>query len=577
MTDEPTPQGGLHLSMAFGTRADAAPLRMPADLPFKLVIVGDFGGAAADGRPRDISAEDFAAVIAAIRPRVALEVANHLGGTPAALVVTVPVAAPRDLDPATLAARIPLIAEAGAAVVAARAGQSLAATDRERFAGLLADADGSAAVPRATQHPALPVSAPSAPQPDDGALDRLLDLIDLPDAPSAAAPSNPARAAVSAFIASTGQARAPKAAVPRGGTARIAAQVRAIADHPDWQAREAAWRSLRLLMTARERRPASHLFLCDVARDAVPDLLRSHAFTDALADQPELTAILVLSPYGAAARDLEALGRLAAAADRLATPVIVSLAADFFGTDPAEVAALDAPITLLDGPTFAAWRGLRERDESGFLFAAWNDVLLRAGNDDASALWGPAGVVVAAQVLRSLVRTGWPTEVAGPGAAVGGFDVAECRLRGGRTVAIPVRALATPDLARDLADAGIICLAGRPDHDEVFIVRAAAVHGPAAVTEETRKVFRGFNSLPFRFVSAVLEDALQANRDVFAAASTPEKTADAMRAVLHDMLLPTGAGASATVTAEADDRYEVSIRLGDGIMNGFAFSFEIAL
>lgn len=573
MTDEPTPQGGVHLSMGFGTRA-AAPVRVPADLPFKLVIVGDFGGAGADGPPRDISNDDFAAVVAAIRPTVALEVVNHLGRLPAALAVTVAVTSPRDLDPATLAGRIPLIAEARAAEAAVRAGQPVSEADRERFSLLLAAAETPASASPAVT---LPVSAPSAPQPDDGALDRLLDLVDLPDAPPPVPSNDPARAAISAFIASTAQPRPAAAAAPSRGAALIEAQARAIADHPDWQAREAAWRSLRLLMTARERRNATHLFVCDVARDAVPDFLRSDAFTDALADQPELTAILVLSPFGGAARDLEALGRVAAAADRIATPVVVSLTPDFFGTDPAEVAALDTPAALLETPAFAAWRGLRERDESSFLFAAWNDVLLRGANAEAGALWGGAGTVVAAQVLRSLARTGWPTEVAGPGAAVSGFDVAECRLRGGRTVAIPVRAFATPDLARDLADAGIICLAGRPDRDEVFIVRAAAVHGPAAVTEENRKVFQGFNSLPFRFVSAVLEDVLQANRDIFAAGHSPTAAAEAMRGLLDDMLRTTGAGASATVTAEADDRYEVAVRLGDDIMNGFSFSFEITL
>lgn len=531
MTDEPTPQGGLHLSMAFGTRTDPAAVPMPADLPFKLVIVGDFGGTG-DGRPRDISNDDFPTVLAAIAPVVELEVANHLGANPPAFAVRLPIATPRDLDPATLAGRIPLLAEAAAAAASA---EPVAAADRERFARLFpfADQPSAPAIQPQSSAPAR-TALDDAPQPDDAELDRLLDLVDLPgSAPVQGAGSDPARAAVSAFIASTAQSRPAKPTAPSPGHPLIDAQARAIADHPAWMAREAAWRAVRLLVAARERRPATHLFLCDAPRDTIPDLLRSEAFSDALADQPELTAILILAPYDATIQDLDALARTAAAADRLATPVIVSLAPAFFGRDPAEVAALDAPATLLDGSAFAAWRGLRERDESSFLFAAWNDVLLRGETPDASASWGGAGTIVAAQVLRSLARTGWPTEIAGPGAAIGGFEVAESRLRGGRTVAIPVRAFATPDLARDLADAGIICLAGRPDRDDVFLVRAAAVHGPAAVTDENRKVFQGFNSLPFRFVSAVLEDALQANRDALTAAQSPEACAEAMRALLQ--------------------------------------------
>ncbi|MEP9376531.1 type VI secretion system contractile sheath large subunit [Aquabacter sp. CN5-332] len=580
MANEDKPQGGVRLDMgfgsAFGGERQAAPARSGADIPFRLVVVGDFGGAG-DGRLRDISGDDISSLMAAFGAVAAMEVPNHLGSAPPALAIRLPLAALRDLDPKTLAARIPEIARA----------ERLAAayTDRrseENFEALARD-PALDRVAAELRHATAPLAAPAPKaQPaseDDGSLDRLLGMVDVSNtAPQA----DPAQAAISAFLSSTAKPRQTQAGPTAGVSALLQSQAREVAGHASWLRLEAAWRSLRLIFAARGRHAATRLTLCDVPGEAVADLLQSEQFADALADQPEMTAILVLGAFGRSPQALDALDRIALAADRLSVPTIVSLAPDFLGAAPADIATMDNPRALLEGPGYAAWRGLRGRDESSSLFAAWNDIVLRPAGDGVPTLWGEAGVILAAQILRSLERQGWPTEITGAETALDGLEMVEVDLRGGRRAAIPLRAPVELGVARELGHEGIICLVCRADRDQAWLTRAPAVHGHGAMAEADRKIMEDFSSLPFRFVSRCVEDVLHRNRALFAGARSDGEAAAAMARLLDDVLLTTGQGAAAHVSPSDTDEegrrhFEVSVRLGQSVMGGFSFSFDIAL
>jgi predicted component of type VI protein secretion system len=354
------------------------------------------------------------------------------------------------------------------------------------------------------------------------------------------------------------------------------AQIREAAAHPAWLTLEAAWRSLRVIFAARERRTATRLFLCDVGRDRLAEVMESDAFADVLTDAPPMRAILVLGGFSRAPRDLDELDRIALVAERLATPTIVSLDADFLGATPRDVAAMDDPAALLEAPAYAAWRGLRGRVESNSLFAAWNDFALRPSAGEAPVLWGEPGVIVAAQILRSLARTGWPTEIFGAESALGGLDVVETMI-GGRAVAIPLRA--APDLGRvrDLAEEGLACLMARPDRDQAWLTRAPSLHALGRTPEADRKAMETLNSLPFSFVSAYFEDLLETHG---APLASDEEAAATLQRLLNDVLLTTGEDGAARVEPVEDNgerRFEATIRLGRTVMGGFDFSFDFAL
>jgi predicted component of type VI protein secretion system len=540
---------------------------------FDLVIAGDFGGPATN-RMTDISGEDIADILSSHGAVLRLEVANHLGNEPPALAVALPVATLRELDPATIVARVPEIVRAREIANAALTG-SFAALDAEakgpRFDKLTATL---------AQHmPAVRQAVTSASPADDGSIDALLAMVDLPTAPTSA---EPARDALSAFLSTT--ARRQDAAAPsRSDPGPIARQIDEIASHPSLRAFEASWRGLRLILSARGRGNRAMIRLWDTGGEDMVASLASEAFVAAMAADGDVAhwgVLLVIGGFGGTPRELQALRDLASVGDARQVPVVVSLKSDFLGATPDAIARMDNPGALLESPAYAAWRGLRGSHESEFLFANWNDVVLRTDEAGAAPLWGDSGLIVAAQILSSLTRTGWPTEILGGDTPVEGLDVVEVAARAGRTIAIPLRAPIDPAMARDLARDGLICPVARADDDKAWLVRAAAVHHYGSVPDDARLAMESFAGLSFRFVSCLLGTLC---RQVVAMLprDMPEAEAAAVIAqAIEDMLQTSGAGAAVTVTPaapedEAARAFEVSVTLGQTVMGGFSFSFDL--
>lgn len=572
MANDDRPQGGVQVNAGFGGLR-AQPRAIGALPRFELVIAGDFGG------PRkqamiDVSGEDIAAILAGFGARIGFDVPNRLGTEPPALAVDLPLRSLRDLDPKSLAARVPEIARAQEiAANFARTRTLDEAAKSPRFA-LLAE-ELLRQLP-----PAREIDAPTRTAPaDDGSLDRLLGMVEMPAAPT---PADKAQSALSAFIGSN--ARRDATPVTAGALpALIAQQAQDVAAHPAWHRAEAGWRGLRLILSACGREAKPGLRLWDVAAEDLADSVAGEGFAQALHEDregPRWGAILVLGAHAATAKDLAALKRLAAAGEALGTPVIVSLAPDFFGRPPQEVAAMDNPAALLDGPAHAAWRGLRSAPESRWLFACWNDLVLRAGEDGEAPLFGEAGLVVAAQIAASLGRSGWPTEILGGENPLEGLDLAEVPARAGRTAAIPLRASIDPGVARDLAGHGLICPVCRADRDQAWLVHAASAHDFGKVWEEERAAMEGFAGLAFRFVSALLEGVCDAALAALPRGLAAGEAAAAIAQALRDALDGSGPGAAVEVTpqqpeGEAERAFEVAVTLGRNVMGGFAFAFEI--
>lgn len=578
MADEEAPKGGVHLDAGFGALGRRGAAReIGAPPPFDLVIVGDFGRSG-PGRLTDISGEDIASLLAAHGAVARLEVGNRLGSQPPALAVALPLRALRDLDSASLPARVPELVRASEIAAAFARNPSLSGLDDEargpRFEHLAAALLRDAPAPRPNAAASSPAAAPG----DDGSLDSLLSMVDIPAPPPE---EKRAQAAISAFVAST-QSRAPaapKAAPPPG---LIAAQSADIAGHPDWLRLEAAWRGLGLIMAARGRggvRP--RLLLWDAGREDLAETLAGAEFAQALAgDGGRWGAVLALGAFEASPKDLATLRLIAQAGEALRTPVIVSLAEGFFGRPAQAVATLDDPAALLEGPAHDAWRGLRGAPESQYLFAAWNDLVLRAGEAGRAPLFGGAGIAVAAQIAASLSRSGWPTEILGNSAPLDGLDLAETVGAGGRSAAIPLRALVDPGVARDLARAGLICLTCRADRDQAWLVRAASAHDHGRVPDEHRAAMESFAGLPFRFVSTLLESLCRATVAGLPRGESDEAAAAAIARALSDALDGSGPGASVDVAirppeGEATRGFEISVRLGGAVMGGFDFSFDL--
>lgn len=450
------------LSIDFATRAKPAE---QAPLAFRMLIVGDFGRKRPEDSPVGLTVRGEAPASLPEQFEVMIEcsVENLLGSDPPHLDIQLPVRRLSDFTDKALSANIEPLRRAAALRQAVAAGYA----QLDSFA----DLDKLVAAMHERPLPAAVVPwGDDRPAPGDANL--LQSILD-------GGPPSTARATgsggLSSLIGSIARSAQP-ATAPHSLKEKLAAldtavaqQLTAIREHPRFAAIEAVWRGLQLLL--RNRSPDIQLDLIDVpAKDAARCLL-SQVVPDELErmDGAPLNCVLVL---GATANDIEGIERLAycaAAGSALHVPVLASLRQEFFA-DAGDDAA-------------SAWTLLRSDSHAQWLAVCVGDLVLDAAERNAP-LWGEPGWAVAALVLSSIARTGWPTDLADPAAAaIAGLDLHEVSARGGATM-WPLRQPQGADAVAQLRALGVVALAARPNRDHVFLPAApiaVAADGAEAV------------------------------------------------------------------------------------------------
>ncbi len=559
------PEGGIRLTTGFGDTAPA--LASTHGVPGqRILVIGAFGGRGGATR-HVVDPHELSGLPGRLGVSVEVAVPNLLGGSPPMLGARIAFDALRDMAPKRVAERFQPLADA------MRVADGTLPDDG-RFP-LLAQArlgspgSGSSA----------PSAAPPSPAAGDGDLDRLLGMIDTPG--SAADDGSAARRAVSAFIASTSSSPRP-AAAGSGTAGLIAAQRKALLQDPGLREVLESWQGLRLLAQAIGKDGSVRVELVDTGdRDPAGMLAGEIADEELRSGEPVPALVVVASRLRADASGLELARAIARAAERLQAPAVVSLAADFGnGLDVASAQALDEPGLILERPGFEVWSALRDEDAGRWLCAAWNDVLVRAADEEAPAMWLAPAWVVAAQVLRSIDATGWPSEIVGRSAAVSGFDVHEVDAAG-RRAACATAGLFTANACRSLADSGILALAGVPDRDEVATLVAPTVHRPGRFPDDPHgQAARLLSSLPYQLAAARLA-VLASHARSQLMGDTPAELAAAMESWLGGVLVATGPGAAIGVRVEpdADDPSRnwlvIDARTGTSVLGGESFGFDL--
>lgn len=537
--------------------------------PFHVLALGAFGGTAGAGDPVPVTRETFDAVLAARRCRLDLEVPNRLGGRAKALVVQIAPESLADLAPAGIVAQVPALKALHAlwrAVAAPGVGPGNAAVGAALAACAGHEAlEEAVARVRAALAPA-PKAAPSAPPeaPGGGALDRILGMVGTAPATPAGRPAGAAGVAVDL-------------------AGRLAAQVGAVLHDPAFQALEAAWRGLRLLVRASDPRGGVRVWLADLPPDAWPEALADGGPAARLHDGPEgpLALVVVDAFAGSRSADLDALQVLAEGAEALQVPLVAGLDPGFFGAPGHRADRLPFLGTVLDEPAYTPWRALRDKDAARWLVAAYNRPLLRApyGPDDRGAagiteaapnpdahLWGNPAWGIAALAAAAFDRDGWGAGLTGT--ADGGLSDLPLWTPPGATVQVPLEAALPDKVLMDLADAGVAALACRPNRDAVFVLRSPMVHRPdtygdPAATEAARAMAK----LPYQLVAARITGALARYLAVVPPETPAGEAARGVEGFLGDLLATTGAGSAVTVTA-ADGALDIAARTGRAVLGG---------
>ncbi len=281
-------------------------------------------------------------------------------------------------------------------------------------------------------------------------------------------------------------------------------QVAAILHDPDFQALEALWRGLQLLVRRLDTGPELKVFLLDVTRaELVADLLEHpveqtglyHALVDATVGTPGATpwALLVgCYTFGPEPGDAALLGRLGALARAAGAPWLAAADARLAGwpsfatpPQPEDWSAPDAP----------EWQALRRRPEAHWLGLVAPRLILRLpygkdepcerlafeelGADPAHEhfLWGNPALAAALLLGESFTEDSWGLRP-GSRAEIGGLPLPLLRDAAGEAYTVPcAETLLSERAAARMLEAGVMPLASLKDRDAVRLVHFQSIAG----------------------------------------------------------------------------------------------------
>jgi type VI secretion system protein ImpC len=289
-------------------------------------------------------------------------------------------------------------------------------------------------------------------------------------------------------------AEEPAAAARRALIEQAASiQMRALLHFPEFQALEAAWRSLLFLVRRIDTGETLRLYLIDVSKDELAgDLGRSADWRESVIGQTLLESAgavggdpwsLLTGNYrfGPSADDLDLLARLGTMAASLGAPWLA-------GADP----------VLRREPVAPGWAALRRNAVARWIGLAWPRFLLRLpyGKDTDACerfafeempdppeheryLWGNPAFACTVLLAQSFAERGWQFRP-GMHLNLGGlpFDVRTCE---GEKRAQPCAEFYMSEVsAESILESGIMPLASLKETDEVRLVRFQSIASPPA-------------------------------------------------------------------------------------------------
>ncbi len=474
---------------------------------FRLLIVGDFSGAAPEARPPlasrravEVDRDNFDELLRKITPRVMLSIGDEVP-------FPLKIADIDDFRPEAIFERNPLFLEMR------RLRTRLEDPDRWRAAAEELGEEPPSPSPRAdSPAPAPPVTARSLVD-RGGLLDAMIEQESpAPRTPGSAKPSaDPvleiARRAVQPYLVSA--TTKEQIALLEKMDEAISARMREVLHHPVVRSIEAAWRSLYLLIRGLETGPDLKVSFFDITRDEMQeDLFSSDDLTESslcrlMVEDPRVhsedsqwAAVATTFRFGAGAEDLRALNRLMKIAKAANAPFLANAAPALAGV-PAFEGVLE-PRRWEDPQEMAGrfFALLRRQPEAPWLGLAAPRFLLRlpygAKTDPCDAfpfeeiqgepvpedyLWGPSSVLIMMLLGQAFRDNGWDFK---PGAAaeVKGLPLHLYRSSAGPASWSCAEAWFTEEAVEALADRGFIVVVPYKDQDRVRVFQMNSIADP---------------------------------------------------------------------------------------------------
>lgn len=457
------------------------------DTPFRLLLLGDFsgrasrssgesGGALAKRRAVRVDRDDFNDVLEHMAPRLVLDDAGRVALRFTSL---------DDFHPDAIYDQLPHFRAARAQLTDAAGVQAPpAAAPRRRAGSVLEDILGE------------PL--------DDPADDR-------GNAGAAAAADDEFQSLVRNIVAPHLVPNADPRQADRlaQADAAMSAAMRAVLHHPRFQALEALWRAVWMLVRRVETDEQLQIHLLDISRD---ELMADMSAAGDRAEDSVIHRLIVESSVGTPGSgpwaliagayqfgpddaDVALLARLAEVARQAGASFVADASAQLSGLPDFETLpdAHDLP-----SRTSPLWDALRHASSARWVglvaprfllrepYGAATDPCERFGFEEfsgtpghAGLLWGSGAVACAMLLAESFVEAGWSLR---PGMRrdIGGLPLVFVRT-GGETDAIPcAELLLTERAAQHMMDRGIMPLASLRNQDVVHLVRFHSIAEPAA-------------------------------------------------------------------------------------------------
>ncbi|MDR0867300.1 MAG: type VI secretion system contractile sheath large subunit [Planctomycetota bacterium] len=295
---------------------------------------------------------------------------------------------------------------------------------------------------------------------------------------------------------------------------KLSQQVNAIIHHPDFQKLEGTWRGLHYLINNSETDESLKIRVLNVSKNDLAKTLKK--FKGTAWDQSPLFKKIYENEYGTlggepygcligdyyfdnSAPDVQMLGELAKIGAAAHAPFIAAPSPKAFNLDSWQELANPRDLTkIFQTPDYAAWRSLRESDDSRYLVMAMPRVLSRlpygpntnpveefacqeTANKHEDFTWMNAAFTMGANINRSFKLYGWCSSIRGvesgglvPNLPVYTFPSDD----GGVDMKCPTEIAITDRREAELSKNGFLPLCHRKGSDNAVFIGAQTLNKP---------------------------------------------------------------------------------------------------
>ncbi|MDR1872385.1 MAG: type VI secretion system contractile sheath large subunit [Deltaproteobacteria bacterium] len=321
----------------------------------------------------------------------------------------------------------------------------------------------------------------------------------------------------------------------------LSAQLDVILRDPDFMALERTWRSLKYLVDRVDPRENVEVHILDATAQEVyedltdvPEITRSSVFRKVYSlEYGQFGGKpfgVIIGAYDLGSKPLDfGLARAMANLGAMAhAPFIASVDPSFFGfKDWRDLLAVQDLGAILSQPHYAAWRSLRDQENSRYLALVLPGFLARLPHrpnssvspglnysekteNDGDYVWGYPSVLLALLMAKSFAQYRWCANITGldGGGLIEGLKSWQYESMGQLQSRIPLEVRIGEKLEQDLANNGLISISLRENPNEAAIYVAPTVLAPKRFTRSEGDEKASFNYL----VSTILPYMMIVNR-----------------------------------------------------------------